>query len=101
LGPGAVMSHERHCTPSLTVFWWHSQSPRETFLDAAAMTSWQGLMRPMQSPGKLAGFLHSEAATMKPRIAAQPSFTTAPQAVASGAPSASHAATKGSRYAEQ
>ena len=30
-----------------TVFWWDSQSPRETFLDAAAMTSWQGLMRPM------------------------------------------------------
>ena len=60
------------------------------------MAAWQGLMRAMQSPGKFAGFLLTEAATMKLRIALQACFTCSAHSVASFALRAAQAATKGS-----
>lgn len=96
-GAGTTTSQLRHWRPSETVFWWHSQSPRPTALDALAMASCAGLSRGMQSAGKFAGFFDWDAATRNARIAAQPSATTSPQAAASGDPRAPQAATKGSR----
>ena len=95
------MSHCKHWTPSDTVFWCSSQSPLEIAFDAPCMAAWQGFINAMQSPGKFAGFFETEAATMKPRIAAQACFTWSAHAVASFALRAAQAWTKGSKLFEQ
>ena len=60
------------------------------------MASWQGFIKGMQSPGKFAGFLLTEAATINPRMALQACFTWSAHSVASFAFNAAQAATKGS-----
>ena len=65
------------------------------------MASWQGFINAMQSPGKFAGFFETDAATIKPRIAAQACFTWSAHAVASGAFKEAQAWTKGSKLLEQ
>ena len=95
------MSHWRHWTPSDTVFWCSSQSPLEIAFDADCMAAWQGLMSAIQSPGKFAGFLDTDAATINPRIAAQACVTWSAHCVASFAFRAAQAWTKGSKLFEQ
>ena len=65
------------------------------------MAAWQGFINAMQSPGKFAGFLLTEAATINPRIADQACFTWSALSVASFAFSEAQAWTKGSKLFEQ
>ena len=65
------------------------------------MASWQGFINAIQSPGKLAGFLDKDAATIKPLMALQACLTCSAHSVASFAFSEAQAATKGSRDLEQ